>query len=156
MAKGGLSLQGSLSFTGMDRLLDSIKNPNGEVWLELKFGVDERNTFYLKGYIKTQVELVCQRCLQNVMYKTESQFLLSPVHNDEEVKTLASCYEPLLVTGEILLKTMIEDEILLSLPLIPLHDPSVCEVKLEPIESKKYKPNHPFAKLAELKAKKNS
>ena len=154
MAKAGLSLRGSLSFEGMNRLLDIVVNPIGEVWVELKFDIDEKSTCYVKGYIKTQVELICQRCLKGFMCAVESQFLLSPVHNDEEIKILAACYEPLLVTNEIVLKTMVEDEILLSLPIIPLHEPSECEIKLAPVKDKKYKSNHPFAKLAALKLKK--
>ncbi|KAA1446822.1 hypothetical protein F1E15_26235, partial [Escherichia coli] len=76
---------------------------------------------------------------------------------DEQVEALPEEYEPIDVNefGEIDLLAMIEDEIILSLPVVPVHDSEHCEVSEAdmvfgelPLEAEK--PN-PFAVLASLK-----
>jgi uncharacterized protein len=152
MADKGHSLRGSLSYEGMTRLQEAIVKPCGEVELKLQFGIDQQGFRYLDGNVKSQLELVCQRCLQNFCFEIVSDFQLSPVQDDGEAKALPAIYEPLLATPRMLLRTIVEDELLLNLPIIPLHEASACEVKLAQSEGEAQKPS-PFAKLAELKSK---
>jgi len=110
--------------------------------------------------------LECQRCLQPFLDELHimSQFVLKdtieevenfPLDNDEE--------DALLTSHQFQLLELIEDEILLNLPLIPKHPPEKCESKMifvpgvlaggeENISDEpENKPINPFASLKKLK-----
>jgi uncharacterized protein len=80
--------------------------------------------------LKGRLHLVCQRCLQDcavdldesrrfLLVATEEQADSYPLEDEEQ--------EPLVVTQHFNLLETIEDEILLSLPLIPKHPEGFCE-----------------------------
>ena len=51
----------------------------------------------------------------------------SPVHSDEEAQRLPENYDPLLLTDETLpLATLVEEELLLSMPIITRHKLAEC------------------------------
>jgi uncharacterized protein len=110
--------------------------------------------------------LECQRCLQPFLDQLHivSQFVMKdtieevenfPLDNDEE--------DALLTSHQFQLLELIEDEILLNLPLIPKHPPEVCESKMifvpgvigggeENISDEaENTPKNPFASLKNLK-----
>ena len=51
-------------------------------------------------------------------------YCFSPVRNDEQAEALPEAHEPIEVNefGEIDLQAMVEGEIILSLPVVPVHD----------------------------------
>jgi uncharacterized protein len=80
--------------------------------------------------LKGRLHLVCQRCLQDcavdleekrrfILVLTEAEADAYPVEDEEQ--------EPLVVSQHFNLLETIEDEILLSLPLIPKHPEGFCE-----------------------------
>ena len=80
--------------------------------------------------LKGQMHLICQRCMQPCLVQIEESrqfvFLANealadafPMEND--------ALEPLVASAQFDLLGTIEDEILLSLPLIPKHPEGVCE-----------------------------
>ncbi|EJS85856.1 hypothetical protein AAUPMC_19809, partial [Pasteurella multocida subsp. multocida str. Anand1_cattle] len=84
----------------------------------------------------------------------------SPVANLDQADVLPEIYEPIEFNafGEIDLVGAIEDELILSLPIVPMHSSEHCEVSMaeqvfgELPEALAKKPN-PFAVLASLKQK---
>ncbi len=61
-------------------------------------------------------------------YEIDISFLLSPVISEERAKNLPDQYEPVFMQNEsIALYDMIEDEILLALPMVPKH--KQCELQ---------------------------
>lgn len=77
----------------------------------------------------------------------------------DQADVLPEIYEPIEFNpfGEVDLRDVVEDELMLTLPLVPMHDPEHCEVSVAeqvfgklPAEAEK--PN-PFAVLANLKRK---
>ncbi|MBU3566486.1 YceD family protein [Polynucleobacter sp. MWH-HuK1] len=80
--------------------------------------------------LKGRLQLVCQRCLQDcavdleekrrfVLVMTDAEADDYPIEDEEQ--------EPLVVNQHFNLLETIEDEILLSLPLIPKHPEDFCE-----------------------------
>ncbi|QWD91171.1 DUF177 domain-containing protein [Polynucleobacter sp. MWH-Braz-FAM2G] len=80
--------------------------------------------------LKGRLHLVCQRCLQDcaveldekrrfVLVLTEAEADAYPIEDEEQ--------EPLVVNQHFNLLETIEDEVLLSLPLIPKHPDGFCE-----------------------------
>ena len=80
--------------------------------------------------LKGRVHLICQRCLQDcavdlaekrrfVLVATEAEADAYPLEDEEQ--------EPLVISQHFNLLETIEDEVLLSMPLIPKHPDGFCE-----------------------------
>jgi uncharacterized protein len=132
------SYQGSgfLAMTDMPRLAEEVSSVNpgdGFDWqMETHFedspGSEPRQILNL--VLKGRLHLVCQRCLQDcaVDLDEKRRFLLVaseaeadnyPLEDEEQ--------EPLVASQHFNLLETIEDEVLLSLPLIPKHPEGFCE-----------------------------
>ncbi|MDX1451168.1 MAG: YceD family protein [Oleiphilaceae bacterium] len=155
-------LEGSLSVHLLDRAVEMLAGSQGSIAVRLEFGRDEQNIRVLKGTLSTRVALECQRCLEAVEKDIHSEFALGIVLSDEQAKHLPKDYEPLLVESDkVDLFEVIEEELILSLPMFAYHD--ACSAhdesgKSERIEhneqeSEPKRPN-PFSVLSDLKLKK--
>ena len=156
-AEQKLRLQGVVSIAGMKRLESLLHHHEGEVVVHLQFGVDEQGLAYIKGHLNTLLTLQCQRCLGPFNYEIISDFMLGMVRSLGEVNTLPDSYEPAVIEeGELEIKTMIEDELILNIPIIPKHQED-CTASLVLSQAGKEqqdegKPN-PFHVLESLKHK---
>jgi uncharacterized protein len=107
-----------------------------------------------------QIHLVCQRCLQHfpyllfeerefVLLSSEEQADAYPIEDDQR--------EPLVASQHFDLLEAIEDEILLSLPLIPKHPEGVCVPNAAFLDVNKHisegqeKSHNPFKALKNIK-----
>jgi uncharacterized protein len=114
--------------------------------------------------LKGQIHLICQRCMQPCLVQIEEsrQFIFFanealadafPMEDD--------ALEPLVMGSQFDLLGTIEDEILLSLPLIPKHPLGVCEAaatgpkagELAGQDETIKKPDNPFNILKNMKKK---
>ena len=127
---------GFLTMTDMPRLAkeaSSVNPGDGFAWqMETHFenspGSEPRQILDLA--LKGCLHLVCQRCLQDcavnldekrrfVLVATEAEADDYPLEDEEQ--------EPLVASQHFNLLETIEDEVLLSLPLIPKHPEGFCE-----------------------------
>ena len=143
----------------MPRLLGSVADIAEEVDVEVKFAKDEQGLTYFQGHMACSTSLICERCNEVFDHPIDVSFCFSPVQSTkEEVEDeLPDVYEPVEVDdqGEINLFQTLEDELILSLPIVALHAEEDCKQKrdkmsfgkIEPIDER---PN-PFAVLKELK-----
>lgn len=156
------SLVGELALDAMLRLSDTcgFKQTSGVAKFLLGGGIDRQGFRYLKGEVDADVKLQCQRCLQPMDYNVRVEFLLSPVHDEKEAEKLPVVYEALYLTQpELALLNIIEDEILLALPLVPKHPAKKCVGAFPPSRGQaravpkdaQDKSSHPFAKLEKFK-----
>lgn len=157
-------LAGELALDVMPRLHDVCHfKQEGVVKFFLAGGIDQQGFCYLKGEVDADIKLQCQRCLQPMDYHVKTEFFLSPVHDEKEEAKLPLAYEALYLIQpeiEIALLNIIEDEILLALPLVPKHSAKKCTTKKVLPSSKiedaqKTKSSHPFAALKKLKKEVN-
>jgi uncharacterized protein len=110
--------------------------------------------------LKGRIHLVCQICLQDcgldlaqksrfVMVASEAEADAFPMEDDQQ--------EPLVASQHFDLLGLIEDEILLSLPLIPKHPEGVCQAHAasfgegEALADSSEKPLNPFNILKNMK-----
>lgn len=156
LAETGQTLSGNIALAKMRRLAGSLKSDQGTVKVELEFGCDEQGIHYLKGHLTTALELVCQRCMQGMSFPVDINVNLAMMHSMAEAERLPSHYEPLVIDGPTLsLQAVIEDELILVLPIVALHDRSECQAEIMPAaetEAEKDSPG-PFAVLARLKGR---
>jgi uncharacterized protein len=154
MAEAGREFSGSLELAGLARLAPLLSTQQGALSVTLLLDRDEAGTRYLAGRVTGQLQLECQRCLGAMEFALDSEFRLGLVRGEEEAARLPSGYEPLLVGTEPMpLAEIVEDEVLLALPIVALHrDPHPCAARQhqEPLPEGEQREN-PFAVLAQLK-----
>ena len=112
---------GTLPLTAMPRLLASLAAPTGMVDYDLEFGRDDLGVAYLQLRADASLTLVCQRTLEDFVLPVHIDSRLGLITREEEEAGLPEGYEPLLVTQDgMRLRDVIEDELILALPLIPM------------------------------------
>ncbi len=153
------SLRGSLAISRMSRLAPLLVSDSGPVDVELVFDVDDERIPFVTGHLTATLELCCQRCLGSMELPLEVGVSLGIVSSHDQARCLPSRYEPL-VTDEamISLVEMVEDELLLVLPQVPMHGEAECPGpplwrELSDPEAHEPQRNNPFAMLAQLKGK---
>lgn len=164
MAETRRLLQGHVALAEMKRLTESLQDSEGDVRVSLEFGIDEEGIRNVRGHIQAEVVLECQRCLEPMRYAIDSEFALGMVRSTTEAETLPSHYEPLVLDGDpLFLRDVLEDELLLALPIVARHAQDECSVKLEqadaPAEQERpdtdtgpdEKEKNPFSVLADMK-----
>jgi len=117
-------LDGQIAIHLMPRLVELLVDSVGVVDIELEFDRDEQNLRILKGKLKANANLLCQRCLHSVEKQIQSEFNLGIVMTDEQAQNLPRRYEPLLVEHDqkLVIQDVIEEELILSLPMFAYHD----------------------------------
>ena len=150
-------LKGQIPLRSLDRLAKMLVNDAGTVNVDLFFGREGRLA-KVEGHIQTVLELECQNCLEAVKWPVDCTIKLGVVTSIDQANRLPEDYEPLMVEeGKILLKNIIEDEILLILPAFPKHQhacfvPKVDNNSVDPlVNDEQSSPENPFSILAKLK-----
>lgn len=147
------------SFERLKAVMDDSCDPS-ILHLQAQF-YRRNNVLHLAFDIKGEVWLTCQRCLQPVAIDLSDDYDLALLDDDSQIQLLEEEQDYLLldetvqqVSGENLLpfKALIEDEILLKLPLAPKHED--CELAVEQVgDIPEVEQENPFAALAALKGK---
>ena len=155
LAQAQENIKGEFPLVKLSRLAASLAKTEGTAKFELVFGVDLDGRAYIQGAVKANLCLECQSCTQDLYWKVDHKFLLSPVYTDEQAKLLPAFYEPIMLNqeGRVFASELLEDELILQLPLLARHEES-CIPKTESsdVKNEQLKKN-PFAALAALKNK---
>jgi uncharacterized protein len=127
LANRGERLNGHFALSEMQRLRVLLSEPLGNVDFSLEFGKDEEGFCFITGQIKADLPMICQRCWHPFLFSLVGEVSLSPIDNEKAADRLPSRYEPLICKhGVVLMGTLLEDELLLQLPLIPKHSEGEC------------------------------
>jgi len=145
------------------RLKEAVVNISSDIEYYLEFDIDKLSNRIVSGFVKTQVVLQCQRCMKNFVLDIACDILLAFVQNDFEAKRAeTSCnYEVFWLEEKEFLdpRILIEDELLLAIPHIPVHPDTNCQVQSEYLENQEIleqdfeqtDAENPFAVLKGLK-----
>ena len=100
----------------------------GNFQVELDFGLNESKKSKIDVQINGDVEMQCQRCLEPVTVPVSIETTLTVAAHDEEARAQIKDYEPILLNDEGVLDidALIEEEILLSLPVVAMHPEKVA------------------------------
>jgi uncharacterized protein len=137
----------------MERLAQSLASTDGQVEARLEGGRDAEQRALLRLWVKGELTLVCQRCLQPMVEPVDRETLLGLVSDEALAPGLPGAYEPLVCDpGEMLsLAQLIEDELLLALPVVARHGLQESCVDVSPEEAATEPTTvRPFAQLAEM------
>jgi uncharacterized protein len=129
-------LEGLMALVDFTRLAEEVGAQTGDIRVTLGFGIDAQGRRVIHGRLEADLQLPCRRCLSPLAQHVESEFLLGMVTSDDLAAELPSTHEPVLVEDEQLnLLTVVEDELILSLPQVVYHDEADCEVSRDQLTS---------------------
>lgn len=139
------------------RLGESVVAPAGDIHVNCRFYRDAQHLIVLEGRMTARLPLQCQRCLEPVQTDVVAEFSLFLLRDEDAADRLADDADYLLQDeeGRIALADALEDELILALPLVPLHDD--CHAQM-PAQDEQVVPasaprENPFQVLAGFKVK---
>ncbi len=155
-ARTAAVLQGHVSLASFDRLRPSMPVLRGELAYRFDAHIDARGRPAARLSFSARVPLVCDRCGTVVdlpltgagnyyFVRSEAELARIPVDDSED--------EPLLGSSRFDLMELLEDELILALPISPKHEDCAQTVTLPEPEaaSAPVERLHPFASLASFK-----
>jgi uncharacterized protein len=151
LAESGTRLTGELPVKAMGRLCALCLDESGTVSIRLSFERSgDRGLGRMQGTIAANLQVVCQRCLEKMtlVLRAEPSVILIRAQDREDL--IARDTDSFVVDGPILLSNIVEDELLLAMPMVPMHD--IDECLAGKYRHRQEKPN-PFSVLGELKHK---
>jgi|SRR5580700_12128728 uncharacterized protein len=159
-AENEVSLEGIISIKDMARLCPSLGSDAGQVEVSVAFGVDEQGTRFMRGHYSTHVVLQCQRCMETFENEISGNLLLGMVTAEEAVSELPKNYDPIVIKeGSLSIQNVIEDELILSLPIVPMHSIKNCKITLPlamgSAEKAETESENPFKVIELLRVKRN-
>ncbi len=154
------SFDGVLPLQNLTRLSEQLVKTDGDVAVVIHCGNDEQGLVYIEGEAHCTVLVRCERCGDDMTMHTGSSFAYTPIKGDDSAQEEIPQRYDVVETdehGEVNLRQLVEDELILALPLFPMHDEGQCDshkvqMSWGEIEPEPEKPN-PFAILQELKKK---
>ena len=127
LAETGESIAGRLAVGAMPRLREVLSGDSGAVEFRLNFDRDEQGLVRILGEFSASVRAVCQRCLEPLELPVAGTIRVAPIEGDG-TRVMPAGTEPLVLSeGRIHLLGFIEDEVLLALPIAPMHEEGMCK-----------------------------
>ena len=156
MANQGIELHGIVPASKLERLQQATTLADKGIDVNLSFHVDEERHLLVTGDIAAVVNLQCQRCLGDVEFSVVTDVTVAIVAGEEQAKALPGRLDPWLVTDASAdLYNLIEEEILLALPMVAYHQNQCLDEDLysagEEESGQESKSDNPFSVLEQLK-----
>ena len=126
-ATQGKELSGVINFSSMERFSAMTKSAEQDASYKLLFCYDPDHRCCIQGNATIEIKLECARCLQLFSYIIDANFQLYPVANGAADNLSKQLEIVELQDGVVSVVDIVEDELILSLPMAQVHadlDPS--------------------------------
>lgn len=108
--------------SSLPRVKAAVFDARGEFAVRLEFSRDAAGRAIIAGHLAGTVTLQCQRCLEAMTMDLEIRPHLGLCRSEAEAARLPEELEPLMVgDGALNVREVVEDEILLALPIVARH-----------------------------------
>lgn len=172
-AHQGVSLEGELKLERLERFQNATSSTT-VLKAQLRFDLDESRNRVLTGSLIGEVSVICQRCMQSMSCNIDTDIAIGIVSTEEAAKQLPRDLDPWIIDsedGSADLYEVLEDELLLALPMVAYHDeqcldkslyssssdeegnPSQAEAGKSPSGKTQLRKENPFSVLEALKGK---
>lgn len=148
-ARDGAVLTGAVAVAKLPRLALELVDGQGQLDWQVSGSRDRDGKCWLALDVSGSLGLVCQRCLGRFEFPVgiQTRLLLVPPGQPWPDEELAEDgFDAIAAEKEMALSSLIEDEVLLALPIAPMHGNCATPMPLE----NEQEPS-PFAALAKLK-----
>lgn len=134
--KSGSSFHGSFGLSELSRLSAAVvAEGDGEpatVEYSLSFERDAEGRACARGWIRSRLRLRCQRCLGEVSVPVDVPLALVLLASERGATDIPPDMDPWIVEDDrIRPMDLIEDELLLAIPVVPRHEPGDCRAPAE-------------------------
>jgi uncharacterized protein len=157
LAAEGASCERRYKLGELPRLSDLLAAPDGEATARFSFAPVTDGVAGCELAVEAVVTLECQRCLEPFEQLLNSSARLAFVASDEEAALAPEGYEAVpVVDDRVDLRALVEDELLLSLPIVAMHGggtrcaETARHVATEMQGEPEAKTHQPFAQLQDL------
>jgi uncharacterized protein len=154
-ARNGESLNGSVAVANLSRLQDLLSSSSGMLEYALTGKRGENDKLFLVCTVKGMLQLRCQRCLEALAYPIDLNSELELVKDEEVLPAVVNedeLTDAIKVDPNLDVLALVEDEVLLGLPMAPAHASGDCKAGGIFGQAETDKPNA-FSALAALKSK---
>lgn len=131
LAERGVSLTGRMPLKAMSRLVEANTDIGSDITVELEFHrIEGGKVCEMTGALQTTLRTTCQRCLQplDLEIKAEPRLLLVRPGSEEALPEV----DVLVVDKPLELSQLVEDELILALPMYPVHAEGRCPLTAAP------------------------
>lgn len=117
-------IKGQLSSQQLQRLSDAVVGDFSPISCEMTFYREADGHAMIRGHMAGKVNLTCERCLEPVEHVIDTSFEVRPVLTDAQAQQHQKDVDIVMLNEEGTLDAlaMLEDELLLSLPIVIYHD----------------------------------
>lgn len=126
-------LAGEVSRERLSRLEEATEGVVRSAQAKLSFDRDGSGRRVVSGQVSGTVDLLCQRCLKAFQYELDGSFNMALVYNDEMARALPADLDSLLLLPDQPLDVamIVEDELLLCLPMHAVHPFGECHIETQ-------------------------
>lgn len=141
-------VKGNIIAAGLARLVEELREPGGDIEFQIKPVAREDAHAAIEVSVVAELKLTCQRCLGALDYSVRSKrqivfvtpALLPEIDDEDEFADFVP------IDSKFELRELIEEEVLLSLPMVPVHDDGKCHAVTADLKDANVKVS-PFAVL---------
>lgn len=122
LAARGAVLEGEIGFERFERLRPLLNDGAGSARAKLVFRQNHDAMLVLELQCRARLELICQRCLKPLAYEVDDEIEFAVAESEDALAVLPQGMDLIALQGDRFQPaTLIEDELIVSLPLVPRH-----------------------------------
>ncbi|MFT5664647.1 MAG: hypothetical protein ACI9JR_002047 [Gammaproteobacteria bacterium] len=146
--------EGVIALEELSRLTAMLKSNLAEISVKFVFSDSEYDQPVVKGHVEAELAIECQRCLKPVVQPVDLDFelLINAPDHVVQASGIDTLYSE---DGTIDIFEVVEDELILGLPLVALHESGSCNEYWQVSDNvqEKAERENPFLVLEKLKTK---
>jgi uncharacterized protein len=121
-------LEGIIPLQRFGRFFALVEDEAGEVEAQLEFRKERKHRSLVIGKLRTQVSMICQNCMLPAPIQLETTLRVVVVNSEDALAALHEDDDGLVCEDElVLLVDLIEDELILALPMVGKHLEGECQ-----------------------------
>jgi uncharacterized protein len=151
LADGEADIDFSVPVAELPRLRSRLEGVDGVVDGSVHF-TREAGLAVAELALRGTTALQCQRCMEKMEIPLETRSRVALIPTEADVSRVPADLEPMLAPGgRISIREIVEEELMLTLPIVPLHeDAAECASAGSERESEPETTQRPFEQLQEL------
>jgi uncharacterized protein len=150
LADGRADIDFTIPLKEFPRVLPLLAAPDGEARGRVDFSREGRIAV-AEVTVTAEVLLQCQRCLSPLKWPVHSTARAALVATQAQAAQVPETLETVLAPEyRISLRDLVEEELLLALPLVPRHENDECAGERAGTHSEQSETHRPFGQLSEL------
>lgn len=123
LAEREATLSGEIELRKLTRLREFLHSDSGNVRARLKFSRQSSVVVTAELKFDAAVELICQRCLEPMQHRVLENVSLALLGKDSMLGDQDNAREAVVLEdGKLKPASLIEDELIVSLPIVPRHE----------------------------------